>query len=68
MLIVTILWVVLAATAILLATLRKSVSGQPHAEGQSRESGSALMALAVVYGLALLVGFVYVSKLLLASF
>ncbi len=68
MLIVTILWISLAAIVIVLATLRKSLSNQPQVGTPSPESGSTLAALAVAYGLALLLGFVYVSRFLFASF
>lgn len=65
MLIVTILWVVLAAAVILLATLpRPAHKSLPTS---ACESGTAVLALAVVYGLALLVGFIYVSKFLFTS-
>jgi len=69
MLILSILWVVLAATAAMIATKRKARARLRQDAGlQVRESGRALLLLAVIYGVALLAGFVYVSKFLVSSF
>ena len=69
MLTLSILWVVLAATATMIATKRKARARLRQNAGlQVRESGRALLLLAVIYGVALLAGFVYVSKFLVSSF
>ena len=69
MLTLSILWVVLAATVTLTATLRKAPAKLSQDPGErTSESGRALMLLAVVYGMALLAGFVYVSKFLVSGF
>jgi hypothetical protein len=67
MLTLSIFWVVLAATVTMIATVRKvpAISRDPGV--QTRESGRALTLLAVVYGLTLLAGFVYISKFLVSS-
>jgi hypothetical protein len=67
MLTLSIIWVVLAATVTMIATVRK-VPAIPRDPGvQTRESGRTLTLLAVVYGLTLLAGFVYISKFLVSS-
>ena len=69
MLTLSILWVFLAATVILIAILRKAPASMPSDSGvQLRESGRALTLFAVIYGVALLAGFVYVSKFLVSGF
>ena len=61
MLTYSIVWVVLAATVIVLAMNRKTAANLDQGEIQTGESGKGLAVLAVVYGLLLLAGFVYVS-------
>jgi hypothetical protein len=69
MLTLSILWVVLAATVIMIASKRKARARLRQDAGlQVRESGRALLLLAVIFGVALLAGFVYVSKFLVSSF
>ena len=69
MLTLSILWVVPAATATMIATKRKARARPRQDAGiQVRESGRARLLLAVIYGVALLAGFVYVSKFLVSSF
>lgn len=66
--ILAISWVVLAATAVVLATMRKTpLADEDNTSGSKRESGRALTALALIYGMALLAGFIYVSKLLVSN-
>lgn len=69
MLTLSILWLVLAVSVPVIAILRKA----PDKEAQqsavlTRESGGALTVLAVIYGVALLAGFVCVSKFLVSGF
>ncbi len=68
MLTLSILWIVLAASVCMIAILRRS-PGDPvqDAGPQTRESGGALTVLAVVYGVVLLAGFLYVSRFLVSS-
>jgi len=66
MLTVSILWVVLAAVATVAAMTKRS-SRTHEQEKQSRESGRALAFVAVLYSLALLAGFVYVSRFLVSG-
>ena len=61
MLTVSVLWVVLAAVVTVAAMTRKS-TGTREQEKPSRAPGRALAVAAVLYSLALLAGFVYVSK------
>jgi len=61
MLTVSVLWVVLAAVVTVAATTKRSSGAREH-EKQSREAGRGLAVVAVLYSLALLAGFVYVSK------
>jgi hypothetical protein len=69
MLALSIVWVVLAATVTTIATMRTGPAKMRQDAGvQVRESGRALLLLAVIYGVALLAGFVYVSKFLVSSF
>jgi hypothetical protein len=69
MLTLSILWVVLAATVTMIATMRRTPAQvRQEAGAQVRESGRALTLLAVIYGAALLAGFLYVSKFLVSSF
>ena len=61
MLTYSIVWVVLAATVIVLAMNRKTATNLDRGDVQTGESGKGLTVFAVVYGLLLLAGFVYVS-------
>lgn len=61
MLTYSIVWVVLAATVIMIAMNRKTATTLDRGEVQSGETGKGLAVFAVVYGLLLLAGFVYVS-------
>ena len=68
MLTLSILWVVLAATVTMIATMRKTpATARQEAGAQVRESGHALTLLAVIYGVVLLAGFVYIGKFLVSS-
>ena len=68
MLTLSILWVVLAATVTTIATMRKTPAmTRQEARTQVRESGHALTFLAVIYGVVLLGGFVYIGKFLVSS-
>jgi hypothetical protein len=68
MLTLSILWVVLAATVTMLATMRKTpATTRQEAGTQVRESGHVLTLLAVVYGVVLLGGFVYIGEFLVSS-
>ncbi len=69
MLTFSVLWLVLAASVCVIAILRKAprMAVQEPAS-QTRESGGALTILAVIYGVVLLTGFVYVSKFLVSGF
>lgn len=67
MLTLSILWVVLAATVTMIVTMRKTPTPRQEAGGPVRESGGALTLLAVIYGVVLLAGFVYVSKFLVST-
>ena len=68
MLTLSILWVVLAATVTMIATMRKNPAMTQRETGaQVRESGHALTLLAVIYGVVLLTGFVYIGKFLVSS-
>ena len=69
MLTLSILWLVLAASVIAIAILRKASAKTMQESGlETRESGGALSVLAVIYGVALLAGFVCVSKFLVSGF
>jgi hypothetical protein len=68
MLTLSILWVVLAATVTMIAIMRKTpATARQEAGSQVRESGHALTLLAVIYGVVLLAGFVYIGKFLVSS-
>jgi hypothetical protein len=68
MLTLSILWVVLAATVTMLATMKKTpATARQEAGAQVRESGHALTFLAVIYGVVLLGGFVYIGKFLVST-
>ncbi len=68
MLIVSLVWVALAAAAILIATLRTFADSRPDGcAAPVKESGKALAVLAALYGLALLAGFLCVSNYLVSS-
>jgi phosphatidylglycerophosphate synthase len=57
----SILWVVLAATVTIVASMRRSGANQDHGAVRVRQSGKALTAVAIVYSLVLLVGFLYIG-------
>jgi len=61
MLTYSIVWVALAAAVIMIAMNRKTAANADQGEVQTGESGKGLAVFAVVYGLLLLAGFVYVS-------
>jgi multidrug efflux pump subunit AcrB len=61
MLTVSVLWVVLSAVVTVAAMLRRS-NGNHRPERVVRESGKALAFAAVVYSVALVAGFVCVSR------
>jgi heme/copper-type cytochrome/quinol oxidase subunit 2 len=58
----SILWVVLAATVIVVASMRRSGVSQDQGGGlQVRQPGRALTAVGIVYSLVLLAGFLYIG-------
>jgi heme/copper-type cytochrome/quinol oxidase subunit 2 len=57
----SILWVVLAATVTIVASMRRSGANQDQGEVRVRQSGKALTVVAVVYSLVLLAGFLYIG-------
>ena len=61
MLTLSIVWVALAATVIVVATIRKRSNHTQEDRSHSPESGKAIGVLAIAYGLVLLAGFVYVG-------
>ena len=68
MLTLSVLWVLLAASVTMLATLRKAPpAGRPASDSARLESGHGLAVLALLYGVALLAGFLYISKFLVSS-
>ncbi len=67
MLTFSVIWILLAATVTLLATLKKSAPHSHEGELPGRDSGKALTVIAALYGLVLLAGFVYISKFLVSS-
>ena len=65
----SLLWLVLAASVTLIAITRRAPDKvQQESCAPSRESGGALTVLAVIYGVVLLTGFVYVSRFLVSGF
>jgi hypothetical protein len=67
MLALSILWVVFAAAVTMIATMKKTPASPPDAGVEARESGRVLTLLAVVYGVVLLAGFVYIGKFLVSG-
>ena len=67
MLTFSIVWVILAAAVPLAAMTRKTRAVPESGAVPSRESGKAIAVLAVVYGLTLLAGFIYVGRFLVSS-
>ena len=68
MLTLSIVWLVLAASVPVIAILRKAPDKAVQQSGVlTRESGGALTVLAVIYGVALLAGFVYVTRFLVSN-
>lgn len=61
MLTYSIVWVGLAAAVIMIAMNRKTATNLDQGEVQAGESGKGFAVFAVVYGLLLLAGFVYVT-------
>jgi hypothetical protein len=61
MLIYSIVWVMLAATVIVIAMNRRTTASVDQGDVQTGESGKGLTIFAMIYGLVLLAGFVYVS-------
>lgn len=69
MLTLSIAWVVLAVTVTSFAIVRRTPAGiHEDADVRVPESGRALTLFAVIYGVALLAGFVFVSRFLVSSF
>lgn len=60
MLTFSIAWLVLAAIVILVATMRRATPVQLPADIPARQSGRALITLAMIYAGALVAGFLYV--------
>ena len=61
MLTLSMVWLVLAASVTVIAIRRKASAGPIEGDVQAQESGKAPAVFAVVYGLVLLAGFVYVG-------
>jgi heme/copper-type cytochrome/quinol oxidase subunit 2 len=57
----SILWLVLAATVTVVASMRRSDTTQDEGEVQVKQSAKLLTGAAVVYGLVLLAGFLYIG-------
>jgi heme/copper-type cytochrome/quinol oxidase subunit 2 len=57
----SILWVVLAATVIVVASMRRSGVNQDQDGVQVRQPAKALTAVGIVYSLVLLAGFLYIG-------
>ncbi len=57
----SILWVVLAATVIVVANMRRSGGNQDQGDVQVRQTGKVLTAVGIVYSLVLLAGFLYIG-------
>jgi heme/copper-type cytochrome/quinol oxidase subunit 2 len=57
----SILWVVLAATVTIFASLRRSGTQQQQGEVRVRKSGKALTVVAIVYSFVLVAGFLYIG-------
>ena len=57
----SILWVVLAATVIVVASMRRSGANQDQGGVQVRQPGKALTTVGIVYSLVLLAGFLYIG-------
>jgi hypothetical protein len=57
----SIVWLVLAATVIVIAMNRKTVPVQDRGDVQIGEPGKGVAVFAIAYGVALFAGFVYVS-------
>ena len=67
MLTLSVLWVLLAASVTVIAMLRKAPPAGPANDSPKLESGSGIAVLALLYGVALLAGFLYISKFLVSS-
>jgi len=68
MLAFSVIWLFLAVTVTLLAMSRRShAAGEAHADA-GKVQGNAIVFLAAIYSLALLAGFLYLSKFLVSSF
>ena len=68
MLTFSVLWMLLAVIVTVVANERRSArTCQNSADIQAHDSGRILVVLAAIYGLALLAGFVYISKFLVSS-
>lgn len=57
----SVIWVLLAATVIVLAMLRRTGSAKGQAEVEVSQSGKALILVAVGYSVALIAGFLYIG-------
>jgi hypothetical protein len=63
-----IIWLTLAVTVSLLAMKTRSrATERDRIDIEAKESGSGVAFLATIYGLALLAGFIYVSKFLISN-
>jgi hypothetical protein len=58
---VSILWIVLAASVIVLAMRRKTDPTQNCGVSRANQSGKALALVAIVYSLVLVAGFLYIG-------
>jgi hypothetical protein len=67
MLTISVLWVALAATVTMAAVMRRARSAQPEAVAETSESGQALTLVALICGVVLLAGFLFISKFLVSA-
>ena len=68
MLAFSIVWLTLAVTVSLLAMKTRSRATElDRIDSEAKESGNGVALLAGIYGLALLAGFLYVSKFLISN-
>lgn len=63
----SLLWVLLAASVTVIAMLRKAPPAGPVTDSPRLESGRGVAVLALLYGVALLAGFLYITKFLVSS-
>lgn len=67
MLAFSIIWLLLAGVVTVFAMVRRSANHDDQPGLEKKDSGNVLTFVAAIYGLALLAGFLYVSKLLVSN-